>query len=63
MKTSNLRSKMLGTRVTEEIYALLEQLVQAQGLTVSEYLRQLIIRDLEAKYRFLTAKIQGNRGW
>ncbi|MEM0253241.1 MAG: ribbon-helix-helix protein, CopG family [Candidatus Bathyarchaeia archaeon] len=57
MKTSNYRAKMLGTRVTSDIHAILEQLAQAQGLTISEYLRQLILKELE-RLSFVSTRIQ-----
>lgn len=52
---------MLGTRVTSDIYVILEQLAQVQGITISEYLRQLILKELE-RLSFVSTRIQQVKG-
>lgn len=42
-----LRTKSIGTKVSEEEYARLEGL--AQGRTVSEWVREVLLRELEEK--------------
>jgi antitoxin component of RelBE/YafQ-DinJ toxin-antitoxin module len=51
-----LRQKkyMLWTRVDENIRRLVERLAKSKGLTMSEYLRQLIIEDLDKRSIFTT---------
>ena len=51
-----LKEAVLATRLTVEIQKLVEQLAQIQGLTPSEYLRNLILEDLE-KRSLISAKI------
>ena len=51
-----IKEAVLATRLTAEIQKLVEQLAQIQGLTPSEYLRNLILEDLE-KRSLISAKI------
>jgi hypothetical protein len=37
-----LRTKSIGTKVSDEEYAQLEKLAEARGLTLSEWLRELV---------------------
>ena len=48
---------MVFTRVTVEIRNLVEKVAEAQGLTISEYVRSLIIKDLEEK-NIISTKLQ-----
>jgi len=47
------KSYMLWTCVEESIRRLVEKIAKAQGLTISEYIRQLVIQDLDRKGAFM----------
>lgn len=44
-----IKKAVLATRLTIEIQKLVEQISQIQGLKPSEYLRNLILEDLERR--------------
>ena len=44
-----LRTKSIGTKVTEEEYARLEALVGASGRNMSEWVRDVLLAGLESK--------------
>jgi len=48
MEKSILRNKSIGTKVSDEEYAALEKLSEARGLTLSEWLRELVLAELIA---------------
>jgi mobilization protein NikA len=43
-----LRNKSIGTEVSDDEYAALEKLAEARGLTVGEWLRELVLAELIA---------------
>src|SRR5581483_9855112 len=43
-----LRTKSIGTKVSEDEYAQLEKLAEARGLTLSEWFRELVLAELIA---------------
>jgi hypothetical protein len=43
-----LRTKSIGTKVSEEEYAQLEKLAEARGLTLGEWFRELVLAELIA---------------
>jgi hypothetical protein len=45
---STLRNKSIGTKVSEDEYAALEKLAEARGLTLGEWLRELVLAELIA---------------
>ena len=49
--------KLVGAHLTEEQKRLVEMVAEAQGLSISEYLRLLILKDLEER-NLLTTKIE-----
>ena len=51
-----VKDKVLFTRVTEEQAELFEKLADTQGISISEYLRSLIIQELR-KFSLITTKI------
>jgi len=48
MEKPILRSRSIGTKVSDEEYAQLEKLAEARGLTLSEWLRELVLAELIA---------------
>lgn len=48
MEKTVLRNKSIGTKVSDEEYAQLEKLAEARGLTLSEWLRELVLAELIA---------------
>lgn len=48
MEKAVLRTKSIGTKVSDEEYAQLEKLAEARGLTLSEWLRELALAELIA---------------
>jgi len=48
MEKAVLRTKSIGTKVSDEEYARLEKLAEARGLTLSEWLRELALAELIA---------------
>ncbi len=46
MEKSAPHNKSIGTRVSEEEYAALEELAEARGLTLGEWLRELALSEL-----------------
>lgn len=48
MEKTVLRSKSIGTKVSDEEYAQLEKLAEARGLTLSEWFRELALAELIA---------------
>lgn len=48
MEKTVLRNKSVGTKVSDEEYAQLEKLAEARGLTLSEWLRELVLAELIA---------------
>lgn len=57
MLTKQIKKEVLGTRLTTEILELVEQIAKIQGLKPSEYLRNLILEDLE-KRSLISTKIE-----
>ena len=51
------KEAVIGTRLTIEIQKLVEQIAKIQGLKPSEYLRNLILEDLE-KRSLISTKIE-----
>ena len=51
------KSCMLWTKVDGNIRRLVEALARSQGLTISEYMRRLVIEDLDKRSVF-TAKLK-----
>ncbi len=51
------KSCMLWTKVDGNIRKLVETLAKSQGLTISEYMRRLVIEDLDKRSVF-TAKLK-----
>ncbi|MEM3697411.1 MAG: hypothetical protein QXZ02_03040 [Candidatus Bathyarchaeia archaeon] len=51
------KSCMLWTKVDAHIRKLVEALARSQGLTISEYVRRLVIEDLDKRSVF-TAKLK-----
>jgi glycerol-3-phosphate responsive antiterminator len=49
MLSKNLKESVLATRVTLEIEKLVGEVAIVQGLNSSEYLRKLILEDLEKR--------------
>jgi hypothetical protein len=45
---NDLRNKSIGTKVSDEEYAQLEKLAEARGLTLGEWLRELVLAELIA---------------
>ena len=45
---SVLRNKSVGTKVSDDEYAALEKLAEARGLTLGEWLRELVLAELIA---------------
>ena len=45
---TTLRNKSIGTKVSEDEYAALEKLAEARGLTLGEWLRELVLAELIA---------------
>ncbi|MGH9565939.1 MAG: plasmid mobilization protein [Candidatus Angelobacter sp.] len=43
-----LRNKSIGTKVSDDEYAALEKLAEARGLTLGEWLRELVLGELIA---------------
>ena len=43
-----LRNKSIGTKVSDDEYAQLEKLAEARGLTLGEWLRELLLAELIA---------------
>jgi predicted DNA-binding protein len=52
-----IKTRCIGTRLTPEIEELLQKVVQAQGLTPSEFLRQLVLEKLE-ELSLISTKIE-----
>ena len=48
MEKAILRTKSIGTKVSDDEYAQLEKLAEARGLTLSEWLRELALAELIA---------------
>lgn len=47
-KTLNRKnSKLVQTRISNDSYARLDVLAQAEGMTIAEYLRRMIIKEVE----------------
>ena len=51
------KTKTLGTAVTIEMYELIKKIAKMMDISPSEYLRFLIIQDLERR-NFITTKIE-----
>jgi hypothetical protein len=47
MLTEKMKESVMATRVTVEIQRLVDEVATVQGLNPSEYLRKLIVEDLE----------------
>ncbi|MBS7620372.1 hypothetical protein KEJ21_07000, partial [Candidatus Bathyarchaeota archaeon] len=47
LKNSSLKTILIATRVTPHVKAIIDQVAKREGLTVSEWLRNLIITDLK----------------
>lgn len=52
-------SKLLGAWVSEEVKDLVTKLSQAKGVSLSEYVRQLILEDLDNR-TFFTDKVKND---
>lgn len=50
-----MSKKMLWTRVNGNVRAVVEKLVEKQGTTISEYIRRLVINDLDGRSVFTSA--------
>jgi len=61
MKNSDLKSALLVTRVTPRIRDIVEREARAEGLDVSEWIRNLIIEELK-KRDVLRAGLMSPRG-
>lgn len=48
MEKTVLRNKSIGTKVSDDEYAALEKLAEARGLTLGEWLRELVLAELIA---------------
>jgi hypothetical protein len=48
MDKNDLRTKSIGTRVSDEEYAALEKLAEARGLKLSEWVREVLLEELIA---------------
>jgi len=49
MLTEKMKDAIIATRLTTEISKIANEVASAQGLNSSEYLRKLIIEDLEKR--------------
>ena len=50
------RENIIGFRVSEDLRRILDKISQEMGLTVSEYMRKLVLDDLERR-SIITTKI------
>ncbi len=48
MEKTVLRNKSIGTKVSDDEYAQLEKLAEARGLTLGDWLRELVLAELIA---------------
>ena len=48
------KTEMIGVWITPEIKKLIEQLADTKGVSIGEYIRQLIDRDLDMRTIFTT---------
>ena len=51
---------MLWCRVNVEIKEIVEKLARTKGITISEYIRNLVLEDLDKRSIFTTILKQGN---
>ena len=51
---TNMKTAMVWSRVSPSIEKIMRELATAQGLTLSEYMRQLIVKDLDTRSVFTT---------
>jgi Arc/MetJ-type ribon-helix-helix transcriptional regulator len=49
-----MKTKIIGTRVSREVRETIERLAKTKGISISEYVRQLIILDLDNRSVFTT---------
>ena len=49
-----MKTKIIGTRVSKEIRETIDRLASTKGISISEYVRQLIISDLDKRSVFTT---------
>ncbi len=49
-----MKTKIIGTRVSKEIRKTIDRLAMTKGISISEYVRQLIISDLDKRSVFTT---------
>jgi hypothetical protein len=61
MKNSDLKSALLVTRVTPRVRDIIEREARAEGLDVSEWIRNLIIQELKRR-EVLRAGLMSPRG-
>ena len=50
-------------RCTKELKALINELAQGEGLSIKEYLLQLVIHDHEQKYQKELEELKIKNGW
>jgi len=48
------QKKMVWARVSEDVRNLVDKLAESQGISISEYVRQLVIADLDGRSIFTT---------
>lgn len=51
---NEMKTKIIGTRVSSEVRKTIERLSDSKGISISEYVRQLIISDLDKRSVFTT---------
>ena len=51
---NTLKTNIVGTRVSPDVRSTIEKLTASQGVSISEYVRQLIISDLDKRSIFTT---------
>jgi len=49
-----MKTKIVGVRVSPDVGSTIEKLTASQGVSISEYVRQLIISDLDKRSVFTT---------
>lgn len=54
-----MKTETIWSRVSPEIRKMMRRLAESQGLSVSEYVRQLIIKDLDRRSVF-TSQLKQN---
>ena len=52
MQKMSKKSVMIWAWVSKEIRELAEEVAESQGISISEYIRQLVLQDLDRRYIF-----------